>query len=164
MKRIIAVLLLVLFVCSLTACTMGTDGTALNGNTEATQQTQAPDVDIAKYDKDFDGMQEYLKEMKLVSSKDSDKIQMQADVVGAVNGVRYMIDSTHFVEFYEYDADNLSEQASEIIDTISKGETYNVLSLTNVKGAVSQSGKYMMLYPADSTYDYSEIIDEFTKF
>lgn len=164
MKRILAVLLLVLFVCSLTACTMGTDGTALNGNIEATEQTQAPDVDIAKYDKDFDGMQEYLKEMKLISSKDNSKTEMQADVIGAKKGVRYTIDSTNFVEFYEYDTEKLTDEASEIIYTISKGETYNVLSLTNVKGAVSQSGKYMMLYRADSTYDYSEIIDEFTKF
>lgn len=164
MKRIIAVLLLVLFACSLTACTMGTDGTALNKDTTATQQTEAPKVDVEKFDKDFDGMQEYLKEMELISSKDKDKTVMQADTIGAVNGVRYMLDTSHFVEFYEYDTVNLSDDASEIIDAISNGETYKVFSLKDVKGAMSGSGKFMILYPADSTYDYSEIIEEFSKF
>ena len=64
----------VLIIVSLAGCTMGTDGTKLNtSGTAATDATEAPKVDIAKYSKDFKGMQEYLIELKLISKKEGDK-------------------------------------------------------------------------------------------
>ena len=58
----------------------------------------------------------------------------------------------------------MTKEGKEVYDAISKGDTYDILGLQKMKGAVSKSGKYMMLYKADSTYDYSKIEKEFKKF
>ncbi len=162
MKRLVALLLAILVVISLSACTMGTDGTKLNQDPSAA--TEAPKVDINKFEKNFDGMQAYLKELKLISSKDEDKTTTQADVIGAKKGVRYKIDAAHFVEFYEYDTNAMSDEAQKVYDAIADDGTYSVLGIEDVKGIVSDSEKYVMLYPVNSTFDYSEIIEEFKKF
>ncbi|MBE6824503.1 MAG: hypothetical protein E7513_04070 [Ruminococcaceae bacterium] len=162
MKRLVALLLTILVMVSLSACTMGTDGTKLNQDPSAA--TEAPKVDINKFDKNFDGMQAYLKELKLISSKEADMTVTQADVIGAKKGVRYNIDAVHFVEFYEFDTKATPDEAQKVYDAIAKDGTYNVLGVEDVKGVISDSKKFVMLYPANSTYDYSEIIEEFKKF
>lgn len=164
MKRLVAILLSILVVVSLSACTMGTDGTKLNGGTDATEATQAPQADIDKYAKDFDGMQEYLKELDLISDKKGDKTIMQAELIGAKQGVRYKIDTTNFVEFYEFDITATPDEAENVLNAFNNGESYKVLGIEDVNGVVSNSGKYVMLYPATSTYDYSKIEEEFVKF
>lgn len=164
MKRIIAVLLSVLLLVSLAACTMGTDGTTLNQDPSAVEETKAPKVDITKYDKDFDGMLQYLEDMELLSDKKDDKTEMLAEIIGAKQGVRYKIDSTNFVEFYEFDIDNLNEDAKELLNGIADGGTYKVLSLEDMKGEVSGSEKFVMLYPATSTYDFSALTEELKNF
>lgn len=157
MKKIFAILLIVAIAISLTAC-MGTG--ADTGSTKATE-IKVEDVDIKNYEKTFDGMQQYLKDLKLISG---DKIELQADLIGAKKGVRYIADKTNFVEFYAFDLDNMTEEGQKMYDAISKGESYDPLGLQELKGAVSKSGKYMMLYKADSTFDYSKIEKEFKKF
>ncbi len=164
MKRLIAILLTVMVLVSLTACTVGTDGTKLNGSTDATEATEAPKVDINKYDKTFEGMLDYLKELKLISKKEADQTVTQADLIGAKNGVRFKIDTLNFVEFYEIDTTATPDEAQKVIDAFENGENYKVLGIEDVKGVVSDSGKYVMLYSATSTYDYSKIKDEFVKF
>lgn len=164
MKRLVAILLSVLMIISLAGCTIGTDGTKLSGSTASTEATEAPDVDIDKYNKDFNGMQDYLKELDLISKKEADKTVMQADIIGAKQGVRYKIDTTNFVEFYEFDITATPDEAENVLSAFANGETYKVLGFEDVKGVVSNSGKYVMLYPATSTYDYSKIIKEFSNF
>lgn len=164
MKRIIAVLLSVLLLVSLAACTMGTDGTTLNQDPSTIEETKAPKVDITKYDKDFDGMLQYLEDMELLSDKKGDKTEMLAEVIGAKQGVRYKLDSTNFVEFYEFDTENLSDDAKALIDGIADGGTYKVLSLEDMKGEISGTKKFVMLYPATSTYDFSKLTDELKNF
>ena len=164
MKRIIAVLLSVLLLVSLAACTMGTDGTTLNQDPSAVEETKAPKVDITKYKKDFDGMLQYLEDMELLSDKKDDKTEMLAEVIGAKQGVRYKIDSTNFVEFYEFDIDNLNDDAKALLNGIADGGTYKVLSLEDMKGEISGSEKFVMLYPATSTYDFSALTEELKNF
>ncbi len=157
MKKIFAILLIVAIAISLTAC-MGSG--ADTGSTKATE-IKVEDVDIKNYEKTFSGMQKYLKDLKLISG---DKIELQADLIGAKKGVRYTADKVDFVEFYAFDLDNMTKEGKEVYDAISKGDTYDVLGLQEMKGVISKSGKYMMLYKADSTYDYSKIEKEFKKF
>lgn len=164
MKRIIAVLLSVLLMVSLAACTMGTDGTTLNQDPSSVEETKAPKVDIAKYDKDFDGMLKYLEDMELLSDKEDAKTEMLAEVIGAKQGVRYTIDASNFVEFYEFDIDNLNDDAKALLSGIADGGTYKVLSLEDMKGVVSDSEKFVMLYPATSTYDFSKLTEELKNF
>ena len=158
MKRIVAILISVLILVSLSACTIGTDGTKLGTNADATEATEAP------YDKTLDGMVEYLQELKLISKKDGDKTVTQAELIGAKSGYRFKLDATNFVEFYEIDTTATPDEAEKVIDAFTNGENYKVLGVEDVKGVVSGSGKYMMIYPATSTYDYSKIKDEFIKF
>lgn len=164
MKRIIAVLLSVLLMISLAACTMGTDGTTLNQDPSSVEETKAPKVDVTKYDKDFDGMLKYLEDMELLSDKDDAKTEMLAEIIGAKQGVRYTIDASNFVEFYEFDIDNLNDDAKALLSGIADGGTYKVLSLEDMKGVVSDSKKFVMLYPATSTYDFSKLTEELKNF
>ena len=166
MKRLVAILMTVLIIVSLAGCTMGTDGTKLNtSGTAATDATEAPKVDIAKYSKDFKGMQEYLIELKLISKKEGDKTVMQADLIGAKQGVRYKVaDAPDFVEFYEFDFAATPDEAKNVVKAFENDETYKVLGFEDVKGKVSSSGKFVMLYSATSSYDYSKIAEEFVKF
>ncbi len=162
MKRFLALLLCVLTIVSLSACTMGTDLSKMNQT--SSEATEAEKVDINKYDKDFDGMQEYLIELKLFNGKKDNKSETQADIIGAKQGVRYRIDATNIVEFYEFDITATPDEAENVLSAFKNGDTYNVLGIEDVKGVVSNSGKYVMLYPATSTYDYSKIEEEFVKF
>lgn len=164
MKRLIAVLLIVLVLMSLAACTMGTDGTQLGADSSATEATEAPQADINKYEKDFDGLQSYLKDLELISSNEKDVTKTQADIVGAENGVRYKVDATNFVEFYEINTKEMTDEATAMVEAFSSDKTYKVLDMEEVKGEVSSSGQFVMLYPANSTYDYSKIAEEFKKF
>lgn len=164
MKRLIAILLAVMVLVSLSACTVGTDGTKLGVDPTATEETQAPKADINSYDKTLDGMTEYFKEMELISKKEADKTVMQAEMIGAKNGVRFKVDATNFVEFYEIDTTATPDEAEKLIDAFENNENYKVLGIEDVKGVVSGSGKFVMLYSATSTYDYSKIKNEFVKF
>lgn len=164
MKKLVAILLAVVLVLSLGACTIGTDGTKLGQDPNATEATEAPKVDINKYEKSLDGIEKYLKELKLISKKEDDKTVTQADIIGAKNGVRFKVDALNFVEFYEFDTTATPDEAQKVFDAFSKGESYNVLGIEDVKGVVSSSGKFVMLYSATSTYDYSKIEEEFVKF
>ena len=166
MKRLVAILMTVLIIVSLAGCTIGTDGTKLNADgTASTEATEAPKVDIAKYGDDFNGMQKYLKELKLISKKDGDKTVMQADLIGAKQGVRYKVpDAQDFVEFYEFEFVATPDEAVNVLEAFENDKTYKVLGFEDVKGKVSGSGKYVMLYSATSSYDYSKLAEEFMKF
>ncbi len=158
MKRIIAILLVLIMTVSLTACMGG-------GNTGETTPTEKPvkveDVDIKDYDKTFAGMQKYLKDLQLITGEPT---ETQADVLGAKKGVRYSVDKTNFVEFYAFDTKATPDEAEKLYADIADGGKYNVLGLQDLKGVVSGSGKYVMLYKADSPFDYSKIEKEFVKF
>lgn len=157
MKKIIAVLLTLLMLMSLAACSTGTIITSET----TTDATEAPRVDIEKYEKSFNGMQKYLIDMELIDSKS--KVELQADVIGAKKGVRYTVGGS-FVEFYVFDTKATPDEAVKVYDGIADGGIYKVLGIEDEKGEVSSSGKYIMLYPATSSFDYSVIIEEFKKF
>ncbi len=160
MKRLVALLLTVLVIGSLCACTYGSRP-ADPTSAEATEDTTP---DITKYKKDFAGMQKYLVDMKLLPTGDGVKSNTKAEVIGADKGVRYLIDAENFVEFYEINTKATPDEAQKVYDTVKDGGTYDVLGLAKVKGVVSDSGKFIMLYPASGTYDYSKMIEEFKKF
>lgn len=157
MKKIIAILLTLIMVMSLAACSTGTIITSET----TTDATEEPKVDVSKYEKSFNGMQKYLIDMKLIDSKN--KVELQADVIGAKKGVRYTVGAS-FVEFYVFDTKSTPDEAVNVYDGIADGGIYKVLGIEDVKGEISSSGKYVMLYPATSTFDYSEIAEEFKKF
>lgn len=163
MKKIIALLLVVLFAASLTACSI--DTTHAPGATEATAQSEEINkVNIDDYDKDFKGMQKYLVDMELISDKKDATTVTNAEVIGAKSGIRYELDSSNFVEFYELYTDSTPDEAQAVYDSIKEDGTYTVLGIRKVNGVYSNSGKFLVIYPTGSSYNYDEIIDEFKKF
>ena len=158
MKKIFAILLIIAMTVSLTACF---GAPASTDSTTATEKVKVEDVDIKNYEKNFSGMLSYLYDLELITGN---KTETQADVVGAKSGVRYSVDKTNFVEFYAVDTDATPDAAEKMFDSIADGGTYDPLGLQGMKGVVSSSGKYVMLYKADSTFDYSKIEKEFKKF
>ena len=158
MKKIFAILLIIAIAVSLTACMGTTSGTSA---TTPTEKVKIEDVDIKNYEKNFSGMLSQLYDSELITG---DKTETQADVVGAKKGVRYNVDKTNFVEFYAVDTDATPDEAEKMFDSIADGGKYNPLGLQDMKGVVSGSGKYVMLYKADSSFDYSKIEKEFKKF
>ena len=147
MKKIFAILLIIAMTVSLTACF---SAPASTDSTTATEKVKVEDVDIKNYEKNFSGMLSYLYDLELITG---DKTETQADVVGAKKGVRYSVDKTNFVEFYAVDTDATPDAAEKMFDSIADGGTYDPLGLQGMKGVVSSSGKYVMLYKADSTFD-----------
>lgn len=160
MKRLIALLLTLLVVVSLSACTFGSRPL----EQKATQAQEDDTPDITKYKKDFAGMQKYLVDMELLPTGDGIKSETKAEVLGAQKGVRYILDAENFVEFYQIDTKATPDEAQKLYDTVKDGGTYDVLGLSQLKGVVSDSGNFIMLYAASSKYDYSKIIEEFKKF
>ena len=158
MKKIFAILLIIAIAVSLTACMGTTSGTSA---TTPTEKVKVEDCDIKNYERNFSGMLSYLYDLELITG---DKTETQADVVGAKKGVRYNVDKTNFVEFYAVDTDATPDEAEKMFDSIADGGKYNPLGLQDMKGVVSGSGKYVMLYKADSSFDYSKIEKEFKKF
>ncbi len=178
MKRLIALLLIVFMAVSLTACFGG----ASTQETAAEPTVDPEDVEREDYATNFDGLKRYFVDLQYVTEYNIDvngnkKVDMgenglvDASIIGAVDGKRYLVEGTNFVEFYTFiDEKATPDEAakdltsSEIYKTIKNGDVYEVLELSKLEGVVTEDGKYMMLYPADSEYDYKKLEKEFIKF
>lgn len=161
MRKIALIILAAVLMLALAAC--GTD--PLYNNTgsatadeAATEETAA--ADKAAYDDSFEGMQQYLQDLKLISSKDTDRQETFAEVVGAENGVRYSLSSSAFIEFYEY-TDTSKELAKEVLDQVKKDGTFEIAGLDPLTAVISHSGRYMAVYNDKLSYEYQNIISEF---
>ena len=160
MKRLVALLLTVLILGSLCACTFGTKPVAQT-STEATEDA-TPKLPEKK---DFASMQKYLIDMKLLPSDENRKSKTNGEVIGVQkDGVRYILDTGDFVEFYQFETKSTPDEAQKLYDTVTGGGAYDVIGVTKLKGVVSDSGKFIMLYPENGTADYNAIAKEFKKF
>ena len=164
MKRIIAILLVAVFAAMLlTAC--GSDPIYNNGSSTANEAaTEATvSVDINKYNKDFDGLQKYLQDLKLIDSAEDKRTELYAEVLGAEKGVRYTLNSSAFIELYAYGTDR-NEIAQKVFEEVKKDGTFEFASLDPLTGVISESGNFLAVYNAKIGYDYDKILTEFKKF
>lgn len=160
MKRIIAILLVVISLFAFVGCSIGTDNAPKKA--EETKKTESKEVKADDYKKDFDSMVKYFEKKELVTI---DTRKMSAEIIGAQKGVRCFIKGKDFVEFYQINTKATPDEAQNLYDTVSQGKVYSVMNgASELKGVVSGSGKYIMLYPASSSYDYSPLAKEFKKF
>ena len=158
MKRLIAILLCVLMLFAFAGCTIGTDGLKEEKENDKTSSTNTADK---TYEKNFDDLCKCLKDKGLVEGNSK---KIAAELIGAKKGVRYFVDKTNFVEVYEIDTKATPDEAEKMIGAVTKGEAYDVLGFSKLKGAVSASGRFVILYPQDSKFDYSKIIAELKNF
>lgn len=152
MKRLIAILAAAVMVLSLTAC-FGTTTTE-NG---ATADEASADVDVAKYDKDFDGLQKYL---AAASSdvKNATKAEIYYDILGADDGVRYVLNGNAFIELYDFSGKQNDAAKAILADIQDDGKFRSVEDAPELTAVITKSGKYVIAYDASRNYDYEKNI------
>lgn len=118
---------------------------------------------------DLSGLQKYLASNAGFSGTPE---KMQAEVIGAKAGVRYVFghDGKNNVsaELYEYDPESLGDTAQEILSDVKSGGKFTLMG-QQVDASLSDSGKYLMIYKnsatdeSNKTYD-AKVLDLFRKF
>ncbi len=159
MKKIILCIISLVIAVSLTGC-MGAGGTQLQGINTA-DGVGIDKIDASKYKNDLDGLEKYLTALRYLP-KDSEPTEMMYNVIGAKDGDRYNFtvdNSTVFVELYEYDTDNLNEDANRVIREVKEKGEFKVLSDDDdavFPAVLSSNGKYLLMYTDNSTNDSNE--------
>ena len=156
MKKIIALIAAVAMVLTLAGCF----GVGNNSDSTA-DEANAPDV--STYNKDFDGLKSYISDR--VSSTKQD---IYYDVLGAKDGIRFVINNNPFVEVYDFS--NIvatpdsgpsahPDKAKDILDSVKKNGKFTPLDGgVELTAVVTDSGKYVLAWDESRSYKYKEKI------
>ena len=151
MKKLFAIILAAALMLTLTGC-LGRTGTS-------STPTESPDAkEASAYEKSFDGLKKYLTDHALVSSDAESEVYY--DILGADNGVRYILSNTAFIELYDFSSADNDTASAVLADVADDGKLTSVAGLDEMAGVVSGSGKFLALYKAKNSYDYAKITDE----
>ena len=146
MKKLIAMIAVLALVLSLTAC-FGTGSVNNNGATA----DEANAADVSTYDKDFDGLQKYITDRNTSAVK----AEIYYDILGANNGVRYVLNSNAFVEIYDFsNADNETAKAI-LADVKDDGKFSPMENSAEMTAIITDSGKFLLAWDATRSYDYT---------
>lgn len=141
---------------SFTGC-YGSGGTSL----EAVQTSAAPDattINTDDYEDNLEGLEKYFIALGYIPEK-AQPTEMMYNVIGAIDGDRYnfAVDSSAvYVELYEYDPDNLNDEATRVINEVKKDGKFYVFADDgngNVayEATLSDNEKYLMIYTDSSS-------------
>lgn len=172
MKKIILAIISLALAVSLTGC-MGTGGTQIPGISTA-DGVELSKVDASKYKDDLEGLEKYLTALRYLPN-DTEATEMMYNVIGAKDGDRYnfTVDNSNvYVELYEYDSQNLNEDAKRVIGEVKKKGEFKVLSDDEdavFPAVLSANGKYLLIYTDNSDKeanqtrkkDFSEAVKNF---
>ena len=61
------------------------------------------------------------------------------------------------VELYEYDLDNLNDEAQAVLDSVKANGTFTVIGQEVTDAYLSDSGKYLMIYKDTQTNEQNEL-------
>lgn len=160
MKRLFAILLAAALMLALTAC-----GGSSNQIKDATTDEEAENISPKDYEKDFDGLQDYLLDKGYIFGRDGNGNSLTSDVyydiIGANDGIRYYFtDGRTFVELYDFSGEQ-NDTAKEVLEDIEDdGKFYAIEGLDELTAVISDSGKYVIAYNENNKYDYKQITDE----
>ena len=164
-KKVLAILVVLMMIISLTAC--GGDALYDKKSTEATSASEADEnlKSISSYPKTIEGIEQCLVDRGLFTEDVVGKrSEMRYDLIGAVKGYRYTINSNAFVEIYEY-PETLNATADEVKSTISKDGTFSIADMDPLTGVYSTDGKFLLIYNAKINFDgYEKIADVIKQF
>ena len=164
MKKLLAILMIVLLMLSLTGCFgIGTTTTASTSSATSDEPTAEPTEPLKQeaYVQSFKGLQQYLIDRELIS-KDQ-KSDVYYDILGAADGARYMLSNTAFIELYDF-TDASSDTAKAVLaDIKDDGKFYAIEGYSELTGVISKSGKYVAVYNDKNGYEYNKITDELDK-
>ena len=162
-KKLLAILVVVLMIVSLTAC--GGDALYDKKTTENTASTEADEnvKSISSYPKTIEGIEQCLVDRGLFTDAVvENRSDMLYELIGAIKGYRYTINNNAFVEIYEYPA-TLNATADEVKSSISKDGTFTIADMDPLTGVYSSDGKFMLVYNAKIGFDGYEMIAEVIK-
>ena len=61
------------------------------------------------------------------------------------------------VELYEYDPENLSDEAKTVVESVKQDGTFSVIGQKVTDAYLSDSGKYLMIYKDTQTNEKNEL-------
>ena len=145
-KKLLAVIMVVVLCLSMTACaTNKTTGVAKLEVSAAAEGEETAAPNAAEYDKDIQGLCAYMEDCKVTAGE---RIQMEYGVIGAVNGYKYTYTyegSQVQLEVYEFAAENVSENAQEVIDAVKRDGSFTLLDNT-IPAMLSANDRFMLIY------------------
>lgn len=156
MKKIILTVMAAAMVFSCTACV--STGTQY----ETIYTSEAPDASSVKqddYEDDLDGLTKYLIALGY-APQNTTATKMLSETIGAKDGVRYVYivnSNTVDLELYEYDTENLTDRAKEVLDEVKKNGRFTLFTddetgeSQTFDAILSDNGKYLMIYIDSST-------------
>lgn len=176
MKKIFTVAAAAALLLSISACGVdvgtvsGEDGTASNAilssapNGESStasggeEVTTNPEEVEDKVDDNLKGLCSYMAQNGGV---DGDPVDMAADFIGATAGVQYKFsyegNNNVTVELYEYDPDNLNDEAKTVMESVKKDGAFTVIGQKVTDAYLSTSGKYLMVYKDTQANEKNEL-------
>ncbi len=121
-------------------------------NNNATSDQAAP---VGTYSKDFAGLQKYITDRNGNAAKND----IYYSIMGAKDGVRYVLDGNSYVEIYDFSgvstADQANKRAQEVLaDIEDDGKITPIENGTQMTGVITKSGKFVLLWDATRGYDY----------
>lgn len=167
MKKILALLMCIIGMFSLTACGAGdVGGPGYNPSSateeETSSETQPLQVDMSKYEDNLDGLVSYMKDLGCI---EGEPVTMADSIIGAKAGYRYdfVYERVNIsVELYEYDLDNLNDTAREILNGDNENTSFTI-DKNQVDAVVNNTGKYLMIYNTSKTNDVITEKESYTK-
>lgn len=152
MKKWIAMMAAGVMAFSLAGCGAGdVGGSEYMASKDASSQQASSSAEASSkpevvYDDSMQGLQKYLADRGIVSG---DAVKMEASLIGAKEGVRYMYGyegkENVSVELYEYDSANLDETAQKVLSSVKESGKFTIME-REVPGVLSADEKYMMIY------------------
>lgn len=155
MKKIFFTIICTLMVISLVGCAQA--GAQLE-NIDTTKDVNTDSVNVSDYENNLEGLEKYLTELNYIPAK-AEATEMMYRVIGAIDGDRYIFNvnnSTITIELYEYDPDNLNDDAKRVLGEIKENGEFHVFEDKSIDnnatypGIISDNGKYMMIYKDSS--------------
>lgn len=153
-KKLLMVLAAGVLCIAMTACAGG-GGAQVATLETSSAESEAADKDPAKYDNDIQGLCKFFEESGLVAGE---KVQMSFDVIGALNGYKYMYrynDSSVQLELYEFGTEALSDTAKGVLASARDKGEFEILGNT-VPAALTEDNRFMMIY-TDAKAEKDEI-------
>ena len=151
MKRIIAILTAALMLLALTGCI----GMPASDNS-ATADEAVANLNTDKYDKDFAGLQKFLTDAKVVTA--DNKAEIFYDILGANDGVRYVLNGNAFVELYDFSGKQNDTAKTVLADIKDDGKFRAVEDGAELTGVITSSDKYVIAWDETRSYDYKKNI------
>ena len=168
MKKVLALAAAAALLLSISACGVdvgtvsGSDGTTSDAilssvpgeESQTGEESQAPAKDPeeieAEVDDNLTGLCSFLAQTGGVGGD-------PVDMAGVQYRFSYEGSNNVTVELYEYDLDNLNDEAQAVLDSVKANGTFTVIGQEVTDAYLSDSGKYLMIYKDTQTNEQNEL-------